>query len=100
MRLVGRRVGDVRVLRLIRAWLKAGVMEEGNVTHPDRGWLRRKHQRSWRSARKRWNYRFLYKRCRLYQMGGRVSHLPGLRRTPPDEDGRRAGCGKSACPVR
>jgi RNA-directed DNA polymerase len=63
-------------------------------------WLRRKHQRSWRSARKHWNYQFLYKRCRLYQMVGRVSHLPGLRRTPPDEDGRRAGCGKSARPVR
>jgi retron-type reverse transcriptase len=26
-----------RVLRLIRAWLKAGVVEEGKVTHPDRG---------------------------------------------------------------
>jgi RNA-directed DNA polymerase len=63
-------------------------------------WLRRKHQRSWRSARKRWNYQFLYKRCRLYQMVGRVSHLPGLRRTPPEEDGRRAGCGKTARPVR
>jgi RNA-directed DNA polymerase len=63
-------------------------------------WLRRKHQRSWRSARKRWNYQFLYKRCRLYQMVGRVSHLPGLRRMPPEEDGRRAGCGKSARPVR
>ena len=24
----------------------------------------------------------------------------GLRRTPPEEDDRRAGCGKSACPVR
>ena len=35
--LVGRRVGDVKVMRLIRAWLKAGVMEEGKVTHPDRG---------------------------------------------------------------
>ena len=63
-------------------------------------WLRRKHQRSWRSARKRWNYQFLYKRCRLYRMVGRVSHLPGLRRMPPEEDGRRAGCGKSARPVR
>jgi RNA-directed DNA polymerase len=63
-------------------------------------WLRRKHQRSWHSSRKRWNYQFLYKRCRLYQMVGRVSHLPGLRRMPPDEDGRRAGCGKSARPVR
>lgn len=62
-------------------------------------WLRRKHQSSWRSARKRWNYQFLYKRCRLYQMVGRVSHLPGLRRMPPEEDGRRAGCGKSARPV-
>ncbi len=63
-------------------------------------WLRRKHQCSWRSARKHWNYQFLYKRCRLYRMVGRVSHLPGLRRTPPAEDGRRAGCGKSARPVR
>jgi RNA-directed DNA polymerase len=63
-------------------------------------WLRRKHQRSWRSARKCWNYQFLYKRCRLYQMVGRVSHLPGLRRMPPEEDGRRAGCGQSARPVR
>lgn len=37
MDLVGRRVGDVRILRLIRAWLKAGVMEEGKVRHPNRG---------------------------------------------------------------
>ena len=37
LELVERRVGDLRVVRLIRAWLKAGVMEEGKVTHPDRG---------------------------------------------------------------
>jgi len=37
LELVERRVGDVQVVRLIRAWLKAGVMEEGKVTHPDRG---------------------------------------------------------------
>ena len=35
--LVGRRVGDVQILRLIRAWLEAGVLEDGNVRHPDRG---------------------------------------------------------------
>jgi group II intron reverse transcriptase/maturase len=37
MDLVSRRVGDLRTLRLIRAWLKAGVMEDGTVRHPDRG---------------------------------------------------------------
>lgn len=37
IKLVEQRVGDVQVLRLIRAWLKAGVLEEGKVTHPLRG---------------------------------------------------------------
>jgi RNA-directed DNA polymerase len=37
LELVERGVGDIQVLRLIRAWLKAGVMEEGKVMHPDRG---------------------------------------------------------------
>ena len=63
-------------------------------------WLRRKHQCPWRTAKKRWGYHFLHDRCRLYQMVGKVSHLEGLRRKPPDEDDRRAGCGKTACPVR
>ena len=63
-------------------------------------WLRRKHQCPWRTAQKRWGYHFLHDRCRLYRMVGKVSHLEGLRRTPPEEDDRRAGCGKTACPVR
>src|ERR1700674_5491190 len=63
-------------------------------------WLRRKHQCRWGPAKKRWGYHFLHERCRLYRMVGKVSHLEGLRRTPPDEDDRRAGCGKSARPVR
>jgi RNA-directed DNA polymerase len=37
MRLVERRIGDVRVLRLIRAWLTADVLEDGVTTHPLRG---------------------------------------------------------------
>jgi group II intron reverse transcriptase/maturase len=63
-------------------------------------WLRRKHQCPWRTAKKRWGYHFLHDRCRLYPMVGKVSHLEGLRRKPPEEDDRRAGCGKTARPVR
>lgn len=63
-------------------------------------WLRRKHQCPWRTAKKRWGYHFLHDRCRLYQMVGKVSHLEGLRRKPPEEDDRRPGCGKTARPVR
>lgn len=63
-------------------------------------WLRRKHQCTWRHAKARWNYRYLHDRCRLYRMVGKVSHLDGLRRTPPEEGGRRAGCGETARPVR
>lgn len=42
-------------------------------------WLRRKHRCSWRRAKKRWDYRYLHERCRLYRMVGKVSHLEGLR---------------------
>ena len=48
-------------------------------------WLRRKHRCDWRTAKKRWNYRVLHDRCRLYRMVGKVSHLEGLRRKPPEE---------------
>ncbi len=37
MRFVGHRIGDRRVLRLIRKWLKAGVLEDGRVTVPEAG---------------------------------------------------------------
>ncbi len=34
---VEHRVGDKRIIRLIRKWLKAGVLEDGIVTTSDRG---------------------------------------------------------------
>jgi group II intron reverse transcriptase/maturase len=63
-------------------------------------WLRRKHRCRWQTARRRWSYHVLHDRCRLYRMVGKVSHLDGLRRTPPNEGGRRAVCGKTARTVR
>jgi RNA-directed DNA polymerase len=37
IRFVEHRVGDQRIIRLIRKWLKAGVLEDGVVTVSDRG---------------------------------------------------------------
>jgi group II intron reverse transcriptase/maturase len=37
IRFVDHRVGDPRIIRLIRKWLKAGVLEDGVVTESDRG---------------------------------------------------------------
>jgi hypothetical protein len=37
IRFVEHRVGDQRIVRLIRKWLRAGVLEDGAVTVSDRG---------------------------------------------------------------
>jgi retron-type reverse transcriptase len=37
IRFVEHRVGDRCVIRLIRKWLKVGVMEDGEVTRPEVG---------------------------------------------------------------
>jgi len=37
LRFLEHRIGDKRILRLIRKWLKAGVLEDGSVTAADRG---------------------------------------------------------------
>jgi len=37
IRFVEHRIGDQRVIRLIRKWLRAGVLEDGTVTVSDQG---------------------------------------------------------------
>src|SRR5258708_27822379 len=37
VRFLKHRIGDERILRLIRKWLKAGVLEEGIVTESEQG---------------------------------------------------------------
>ena len=37
IRFVEHRVGDPRIIRLIRKWLKAGVLEDGILTVSDKG---------------------------------------------------------------
>src|SRR5207247_6351771 len=37
IRFVEHRVGDKRIVRLIRKWLRAGILEDGAVTVGDRG---------------------------------------------------------------
>jgi len=36
-RFLEHRIGDKRIIRLIRKWLKAGVLEDGSVTISERG---------------------------------------------------------------
>lgn len=79
-----------------RVFHKVDWMARGEV----QGWLRKKHRCRRVKAAKRWNYNYLHQRCRLYRMVGKVSHLEGLRCTPPEEGDRRAVCGKIARTVR
>src|SRR5271156_6634296 len=37
VRFLEHRIGDKRIIRLIRRWLKAGILEDGVVTVDDRG---------------------------------------------------------------
>ena len=37
IRFLEHRIGDVRIIRLVRKWLKAGILEDGTVTTSDRG---------------------------------------------------------------
>ena len=48
MRFLEHRIGDPRMIRLIRKWLKAGVMEDGTVTPA------RRERPKGRSSRRCW----------------------------------------------
>lgn len=37
MELLGKRIRDARILYLIKEWLKAGIMEDGEITKPEKG---------------------------------------------------------------
>jgi RNA-directed DNA polymerase len=37
LRFLEHRIGDIRILRLIQKWLKAGVLEDGVLTASERG---------------------------------------------------------------
>ena len=37
MEMVGRRIADPRILRLIRKWLNAGVIEDGEWSETEKG---------------------------------------------------------------
>jgi RNA-directed DNA polymerase len=37
MRFIEHRIGDKRIVRLIRKWLKAGVLEEGHLAGTEEG---------------------------------------------------------------
>ena len=41
-----RRVNDGRIRRLIGKWLRAGVMEDGVLTHPEKGFVQQEVRRA------------------------------------------------------